>query len=281
MNRKLIPVVAAAALLASACTSLSTEPDEAGLVYDAGAFSSTTFQECVKPGTLTYNGPGDEGFKYPAGQRTFDFSTDPDAESKPLTVISKDQLELTVSGGATFTLNTDCKTLQKFHESIGLKYKADIEQDPTGANWAKLLRFYLGKNLDQAMDTEARKYEWLALATDPAVKAQWQDAVETQFKANVLAQAGGDYFQNLSLQTNQPQPPASVQKALEDTQRAIQENRAQKEKNEQVKTELQSIKELVDVLGPQGYVLYKALQDGRITIVPVPTGSAINVTAKN
>lgn len=280
MNRKLIPAIAAVATLATACSSVSTEPDEAGLVYDAGALSSTTFQECVKPGNLTWNGPGDEGFKYPAGQRTFDFSDDQGAESKPLSVVSRDQLTLTVSGGATFTLNTDCESLRKFHEQIGLKYKADIDQDSDGVNWARLLRFYLGKALDQAMDTEARKYDWLQLATDPAIKAQWQDAVEAQFKTNVAVLAGGDYFQNLSLQTNQPQPPASVQKALEDTQRAIQENRAQKEKNEQVKTELQSIKELVDVLGPSGYVLYQAIKDGKVTIVPVPAGGAINVTAK-
>lgn len=270
MNRKLIPAIAAVAILATACSSVSTEPDEAGLVYDAGALSSTTFQECVKPGNLTWNGPGDQGFRYPAGQRTFDFSDDLGAESKPLTVVSKDQL----------TLNTTCDALRKFHEQIGLKYKADIDRDDNGASWAQLLRFYLGKALDQAMDTEARKHEWLQLATDPATKAQWQDAVEAQFKANVATLAGGDYFQGLTLQTNQPQPPASVQKALEDTQKAIQENRAQKEKNEQVTTELQSIKELVGVLGPQGYVLYQALKDGRVTIVPVPTGSAVNITSK-
>ncbi len=34
------------------------------------------------------------------------------------------------------------------------------------------------------------------------------------------------------------------------------------------------------MLGPQGAILYKAIQDGKVSIVPVPTGSAVNVTPK-
>src|SRR5690606_16661630 len=46
------PRIAAAALLvlgATAC-SVSTGPDQVGLEYDAGAFSATTFDNCIGPG---------------------------------------------------------------------------------------------------------------------------------------------------------------------------------------------------------------------------------------
>jgi PBP1b-binding outer membrane lipoprotein LpoB len=51
MNRPMrVSTLLAGALLLTAC-SVSTEPDQKALVYDAGAFSDTTYQECVSAPT--------------------------------------------------------------------------------------------------------------------------------------------------------------------------------------------------------------------------------------
>lgn len=86
------------ALFATAgCTTVSTDSDQVALHYDAGAFSSTTYQECVKNNNRTWDGLGEDYYKYPAGQRNFDFTGGDDSESAPYTVVSKDNQELTVA----------------------------------------------------------------------------------------------------------------------------------------------------------------------------------------
>ena len=48
----------------------------------------------------------------------------------------------------------------------------------------------------------------------------------------------------------------------------------------QVQSELQSIKALVAVLGPDGYVAYQAIKDGKISVIPIPQGSSVVVQPK-
>ncbi len=63
------------------CTTVSTDSDQVALHYDAGALSSTTYQECVKSNNRSWDGLGEQYYKYPAGQRNFEFSANKDAES--------------------------------------------------------------------------------------------------------------------------------------------------------------------------------------------------------
>ena len=60
----------------------------------------------------------------------------------------------------------------------------------------------------------------------------------------------------------------------------MQQNKAQQERNVQVKSELESIKALVAVLGPDGYNTYQAIKDGRIQVVTIPQGSSVVVQPK-
>ncbi len=275
MNRKLTPVGLLAAVLITGCSITTPEPDQAGIVYDAGMFSDTTFQNCINPGSRDMSGPGDRGYVYPAGQRSYEFSDAKDAESTPLSVVSKDNIELSVPGVATFTLTADCKTLQRFHEAIGLKYKAYED-----AGWLKLLGVYIKQPLDRALDAASKEFEWKKLFSDPATKQQWEDRVKALFPQFIKEQGGEGFFTGFQVTLQQPQPPQGVRDALAAAQESVERNNAQKNENERVKTELQSIKELVDVLGPQGYVLYQAMKDGRIQIVPVPVGSNVNIAPK-
>jgi hypothetical protein len=71
----------------------------------------------------------------------------------------------------------------------------------------------------------------------------------------------------------QPQLPSKIQDAID-------QNEAAKQFNTKVETEIATMKQLVKILGPQGYIQYKALQDGKITILPVPEGSGVGLPSK-
>lgn len=283
MNRKTAVASLAAALLVTGCSVTIPEPDQKGIVYDAGTFSDTTFQNCVDPGVRDVSGWGDKGYVYPAGQRTFEFAADPNdpsgdrtkpgAEAGPLTMWTKDPLEMRVSGVVTFSLTGDCQTLRRFHEQIGLKYKAD-----TDAGWDKLLSVYIGQPLDRALDAASKEFAWRDLTyVNPQAKQQWETKVAEYMGQFLREQGGTAFFEKFSVTLQQPQPPLKVREAMAAVQQAQEENTAQKAKNEKARTELEAIKALKDVLGAQGAVMWQAVKDGRIQIIVSDSGQ-INVT---
>ncbi|WP_246080330.1 SPFH domain-containing protein [Nonomuraea mesophila] len=272
-----------AAFLVTGCSITTPEPDQKGIVYDAGVFSDTTFQNCVDPGVRDVSGPGDQGYVYPAGQRTFEFAADPNdpqgektkpgAEAGPLTMWTKDPLEMRVSGVVTFSLTSDCKTLRQFHEQIGLKYEADTDE-----GWDKLLSVYIGQPLDRALDAASKEFAWRELTyRDPQAKQQWEAKVADYMVQFLREQGGTAFFEKFSVTLQQPQPPLKVREAMAAVQQAQEENTAQKAKNEKARTELEAIKDLKNVLGPQGAVMWQAVKDGRIQIIVSDSGQ-INVT---
>ncbi|MER7361842.1 SPFH domain-containing protein [Nonomuraea wenchangensis] len=274
MNPRTLAAAGLLAVAVTGCSITTPQPDQKGIVYDAGMLSDTTFQNCIEPGHKDVSGWGDQGFLYPSGQRTFEFADKQGAESKPLNVVSKDNLEMTVSGVATFSLTTDCKTLQKFHEQIGLKFRAYED-----AGWNRLLGVYIGQPLDRAMDAAAKEYGWKDLFSNPQVKQQWEQSVAKYAAQFIQEQGGAGFFGGFSVTLQQPQPPQGVRDALAAAQQAVEENTAQKAKNERAKTELEAIKALRDVLGPEGAVLWQAIKDGRVSFV-VSDGGTVAVNPK-
>lgn len=273
----------------SSCSRVSTQPDEMVLHYAGGTFEAIKFDRCINPSSgATLLGPGDTSYSYPFGQRTFEFSGSEEAESTPISIVSKDNVEMQVAGSATFTLNTDCQTLRQFHEKIGLKYRAYFDGDDS-PGWRNMLNFYLKQPLDRALDAASQEFEWKKLFNDPNVKQQWEQRVGTLARQFIKETAGADYFcqpnyagtgecGDMVLTIQKPEPPASLIEALAAEQAAKQQNLAQQQINAKVKTELESVQDLVKVLGPQGAILWKAIQDGRVQIVPVPQGGNINIT---
>ncbi|GAA3445211.1 SPFH domain-containing protein [Planomonospora venezuelensis] len=276
----------------SGCTRVSTQPDEVVLHYAGGTFEAIKFEKCINPSSgATLLGPGDTGYSYPFGQRTFDFSGAEGAESKPLSVVSKDNVEMLVSGVATFTLNTDCGTLQRFHEKIGLKFRA-YHEDGESEGWRRMLGTYMRIPLDRALDAASQEFEWRGLFNDPKVKQAWEARVGTLAREFIKETAGADYFcgQNyagsgdcgdISLTIQKPEPPEALVDALAAEQAAKAENAAQAQRNAKVRTEIESIRDLVKVLGRDGAVLWQAIQKGQVTVVPVPQGSDLDITPPN
>lgn len=257
-------------------TRYSTAPDEVGLHYSAGPLSSTKFEECILPSNRVWNGPADQHFTYPAGQRTFTFASGEASDSGPIVALTKDNIELTTSGVVGFELNIDCAVLQEFHEKIGLKFGNDAD----GVGWRSLLNTYLQQSLQRAVNDATQDLEWRELYNDSTVKTAWENSVKTKLPVYVRQAMGGDYFQNFSVTIQKPDLPIDLADALRATQVAVEQNNAQKQQNARVETETESIKRLVEILGPDGYNTYQAIKDGRVSVYPIPQGSSVMINGE-
>ncbi len=248
MRRLALPIAAFAVLAVAGCTTVSTAPDQEAVKYGYGWTESGKFKGCADPSHKERHsgtGLGDRYYYYPAGQRTFDFTGGKEAYSAPFGTVSKDNVQVSFAGVVTFQLDTNCDVLKRFHEQIGLKFSAFMDADDTTSDgWTRMVNIYIGQPLHRAL-------------------------------AKVQALAGGAYFGHFALKLQRPTIPDANQQALAAEQVAVAQNNAQKAKNVQINTEIESIKALVKVLGPQGYILYKAIQDGKIAVLPVPVGSPL------
>jgi len=271
------------AAVLTGCSSMSTDVDEVGLQYENGVISNVSFDHCIDPGQRSWDGPGDDHYRYPAGQRTYDFGTGDTQDGGPLALIAagsgeqgaNTQVQLAQVGTLTFELNTDCDVLRAFHETIGRKYGASSDGL---SNWSGFMETYLRGPLQRSLTEAAQGIDWKTIYSDATVRKNIETRVNELLPGYVNALAGGDYFTGFAVQLSTPTLPEDLTAALQATQVAIEQSQAQAQRNIQVQTELQSIRELVAVLGPDSYVQYQAIKDGRITIVPVPQGSAVNVS---
>lgn len=266
-----IALTAIATLGLAGCSTVSTGPDQVSLHYAAGALSSTEFKDCVATGTRAWDGPGDAHYTYPAGQRTFAFGEGDGQDSGPFTVAAGN-VELTVSGVARFSLNTDCETLRKFHEQIGSKFGAF---DNSGPGWNKMIATYVLQPLQRAIGDATQGTDWVALYNDPAAKAAWEKRVNELLPQYVKQTSGGDYFKDFSLTLQKPKLPDALRDALQAQEQAIRNQQTQVETNRTLELERQGIQAMVELLGPEGYNTYMALKDGRITFMPIPQGGSV------
>lgn len=270
--KKFIAASAIALMGLTGCTVTNPNPDENGILYDKGPIRDTEFSTCVAPGEKKFSSLMDESFTYPAGQRYFVFSNE-GGDRPPYEAPTKDAVTVGVEGQMRFELTGDCELLQQFHEKIGLRNKGD-------EGWNTILTTYLSQPLNRAISEVTQTMDWQALYSEADAKAQWEKRVMEKLNIYINQAAGGDYFQNIALTLQKPILPEELTKALQAAQTAQQENIAQQSRNEQIDTEIMAIEKLVDILGPQAYVTYKAVQDGKITVMPIPAGSNVAIPGR-
>ena len=280
--KKIIVMAPLAMLALAGCSQMSTDVDEVGLQYENGVISNVSFDHCIDPGTRSWDGPGDDHYRYPAGQRTYDFGTGEKQDGPALALIAagsgeqgaNTQVQLAQVGTLTFELNTDCKVLQQFHEQVGRKYGASAD----GLNnWAGFMETYLRGPLQRSLTEAAQGVDWKTIYADAKVRKDIEGRVNELLPGYVNQLAGGDYFTGFAVSLSTPTLPDELANALQQTQVAIEQNTAQQQRNVQVQSELDSIRQLVEVLGPDGYNTYQAIKDGKVTVIPVPQGTALNV----
>lgn len=266
-----VAAASAALVLTTGCTVASPGPDETGILYDKGPLSNTEFNQCVGAGQRVFAGPFDGSYTYPAGQRHFVFSAAEDGRDRePYQAPTKDAVTVGVEGQMRFELTSDCDLLRQFHEKIGLRHKGD-------EGWQRVLRTYLDQPLARAVTEVTQEREWKNLYSDPKAKAEWEQAVMKRLPAYIEQAAGGAYFTNVSLTLQKPILPGELTDALQAAQTAKQQETAQQSRNAQIDVELESVRKLVDVLGADAYVAYRAVQDGKVQVLPIPQGSPVAV----
>lgn len=275
MNKRIASLVslAAAGVLLTGCSIVDNAPDVQALNYNHGPMSAATFSSCYGPSEFHLKAMTDDNYEYPAGQRVFAFQAE-GGDGAPFTVTTKDGVTLTVSGAVRFSLTSDCETLQKFHEKVGLQLKAYEDE-----GWREFLRIYVNNPINRALTDATQGRNWMDIYGDPEAKAEWEKEVSETLPRYVEQAIGGNYVTDFSVTLQKPNLPEQLEKALLDTQTAVQENRAQEERNAKIGTELESIEELVKVLGKDGYLVYEAIKDGRVQVMPVPNGGDVIVSS--
>jgi FKBP-type peptidyl-prolyl cis-trans isomerase len=266
--------LAGLAAVTSGCGSnVSTPPDMVAVHYTGGPTSGTNFKDCVPAGTYRSDGFGDTHYMYPTNQRTYDASTNPGAESGPITVVSKDNQEMSVAAAVTFQLKTgDCNILHAFHERLGLRYNAfwtgdpDVDKPEGNKGWLQLLQFVFGKSLDTTLDREAQNYTWQQLWNDPTTRTAVETAADTKLTALIKSLAGGDYFDVLTVRIQKPDPAnaqlkaniSAAQAEVAKANTAEAQARAQKAAADAqvavAKAQAASVAEQIKVLGAAGYL---------------------------
>lgn len=283
-----VAALAALTLAATGC-SASVEPDEQGLEYNAGAFSSTEFDQCVKPGTREYRGLGDFIVKIPGGQRTYTLGDKKkSAEAPAAKVVTKDDQTMNVEVQVTFSLNPDCKTLQDFYERIGRKFDVD-----TDAGWVKFLNTYLGAALNKALDDATKKYGWKELYASADTKQAWEEEVSKLLVSYIEEQGGGEFFVSPTftgakgqkpgapqLLVQQPTPGKKIIDSLTKKAAAIENTAAQEEINKALQMEAEGLDPLIKRFDGDmdAVVLYLAMQRGDVAMVP---GVGLSVAPKD
>jgi regulator of protease activity HflC (stomatin/prohibitin superfamily) len=228
MRRIAYGLAALALLVLTGCSAPATNSDEVFVHKGQGITEGKENKGCVDPATRQIfwgTGMGDEFFAYPSSQRVFDFRGTPDSDRGPFEVVSKDGQTLQIPGTMSFLLNIDCDTLHKFHDRIGNRDHAYMEDNQTGDGWKKVLNLYMAPPLDASLDRLAKQYTWNELRSDPSIKDKINAEVNSTIARLIDQQMEGteQFFTAYSTLITQPIAPESLVAAV----RQQEESKAQ------------------------------------------------------
>lgn len=243
--------------------------------------TSKVVKDCVAPSTNKYVGIGDDVYVYPAGLRTFTFDDKKGADYPPITVVSKDNVTMHLSGVLSFNINPDCEVLKRFHQQIGTKRWGD-DQRPAYVNgedfrgWTSMLDVQLGKPTQNSLTDDAAAETYLDLYTSPQVRQRLEKTLAQTLPGRVRELSGGDYFQNFKVLLNKPDAPESIVKALEAKQAAVQDNLAQAARNTTALTQFDQIKGCTTKgISEETCAFLYAINSGKVPYAVPPGGSAV------
>lgn len=196
LSKKIAATLAAAgAVLVPLGTWFTTEKtpaDKIALSYGGGPFEGNQYQDTVQPGSgLKFNGWFDKWYEYPVTVRNYIVSNARDEGDKEsfdvIETTDKDgvieQVELTVS----FRLNEEL--VQKFHERLGMKYKA---WDDDG--WKKMLGDNVRQPLNNAVVKALKEFSTDDIKKNSSVYVSLEEAIEAELPGALKSIMGDNYF---------------------------------------------------------------------------------------
>ena len=206
MNRKRVfgAVFALVGVFAlSACSTQFTDPSMVALRYEGGLTEGGKFVECVEPGTKRIS--NDTYYPYPTTQREDVWDSENferganSADQNDLEVIDKDGNVANLKIKVVFTLTTECKVLQEFHEKIGRTRKAWFNDDGSyGDGWLWAMNNYIGSAVSEKARSVATNYTVDQMWLDPKVRTQMANSMmETLQNAVNDGTEGDSQFYNI------------------------------------------------------------------------------------
>jgi hypothetical protein len=294
---RVLPVLVLAAL-ASACGYVTTGASEVALQYEGGAVEGRQFYECFAGGARDAQDWGDTQYYYPTGGRDFSFSDAKTADTAPLTAVSQDAQQLRVVGTIKFKLTLSCApftdptgkrweggTAQFFHEIFGTKDPSKpvyntAGNEAYGEGWQNFLTNYMGFAVDRIVDDNALKYTMAALRTDATARASWETDVKEKLPDMLKKLTNGvDIFDVTEVIIQQP----NVRKEIAD---AEAQRQAAEIAASAANVDVEAAKNFPG--GMPAYQEYKrqqavnkAIESGKVQIIPIPNGSPVIVQPGN
>lgn len=287
------------------CSAPSTASDEIYVHKGSGFTEGKEDKGCVEPATREIfwgQGAGDDYFAYPVSQRVFDFTKEGQGDADPFTVISKDGQSLKVPGTLSFYLNTECKAVTAFHDKVGNRYQAYMQDGQDSGGWVKVLNIYMAPSIDATLDRIAKKYTWKELYADVSIKDEMNRVMNAEVARLINQQFLGDieYFTNFEALIQQPIADADLVAAVKQEETSRAQAVATKAKAE-ADAEAAEAKALAEVAqkdaelkvaliekqikeaeiraygGAENYINFLAVQKGLNPFQPVYGGALVNV----
>lgn len=274
---------------------VKTNAGTQALWYQDGQFQAQTFKGCILNATRDRKGIGDKFYYYPEGQRTYSFTGLPGSERGPITITTQDSQQMTVAGFITFDLTTNCQTLRKFHEQIGLKYGAYFNQGQNdSAGWDKFLNDYVEVPLNVVMSNAGLDYNWQPLYADSATLTQFDTEIEKNITSQIDQAIGiPGVIRVRDVNVQKPQPSDALLKTIQQVQQAKaqgaadrakvdQERQTQEDKTKLEEDKIKTRQQCLKVYSEE-HCFYIELQTGPNppTLYPVPEGGSIIVQPKS
>lgn len=267
--------------------------NEVCVVYSGGTFEDKRFVKIMDPGQTKENiGWGSEQYCYRNDQRSYIAAAKEGADTKPVEVVgggsgdSGSNVRLVVDYQLYFKLNLEPKMLRKFHENIGVKTQGWTEE-----GWNAMLRDYFEPQIERSLEAAALQYGWDKLYSDEATRRAFQADTVQRLKGAIKEVVGDDYFcgpdyvaggecGDFTFTVGKPQlANQDLIAAIESEETAKRQTQAQSEKNATAQSKLEIDRELIEMYGPQGALIAKAIESGKVTFYVLPDGSSVPVPA--
>lgn len=270
MKNVFVGMMVVALMMLTAC-GVSTPPDSTKVQVGAGPFEDAKFKGCIPPSTKKNSPTNDDYYAYPASERDLDATGQDGSDFRAITVLSKDNAEMSIPITFRFNMVGDCKTLQQFHKAYGSRYSAYLDDDGKSTDgWMTMLRKLMYDPADATLDEIAKKYTWREMLNNANAQNEIQAAIVDNIDEIVTANAKGAYFENFVVLMKKPYPTdealrkavAAEQQAVATAQSAEAEARAKKTQAEAevAVAEAEAKKKRAEIAGFGGYGNYSKSQ---------------------